>query len=81
MPTSANKFLEAKVQAIDGDRAVLQLADGQIVRWPLSCMDEGIKAGDTIKMRACETHPAAAGQNPHDLAHAVINTIFGQAQS
>jgi hypothetical protein len=79
METPTNKLIEAKVQAIDGDRAVLQLADGQIVRWPVSCMNDGVKAGDSVKLSACEIHAAPASQA--DLAHAVINSIFGQAQS
>lgn len=69
-----HKGLQVTVQSIDGDRAVLLLPDGQIVRWPLTQLPAGTKAGDTIGL-----HAGAAGSHApdmHELAHAVINTIF-----
>lgn len=69
-----HKGLQVTVQTIDGDRAVLLLPDGQIVRWPLAQLPAGTKTGDTIGL-----HAGAAGSNApdvHELAHAVINNIF-----
>lgn len=69
-----HKGLQVQVQSIDGDRAVLLLPDGQIVRWPLVQLPAGTKTGDTIGLHAGTAQ--ATAPDMHELAQAVINKIF-----
>lgn len=82
METSNGKSIQATVQSIDGDRAVLLLPDGQVVRWPVALLHAGVKAGDKVELRAgsgADSHPTKGNvsHNAHELAHEVLNKIFG----
>lgn len=83
METSNGKSIQATVQSIDGDRAVLLLPDGQVVRWPVALLHTGVKAGDKVELRAGSgtgshnSNGNNVGHNIHELAHEVLNKIFG----
>ncbi len=66
-----HKGMQATVRAIDGDRAVLLLPDGQIVRWPLNLLPASTKIGDEVALHT----------GLHELAHAVLNKIFAEGDA
>lgn len=77
MQTPTGKpYLEAIIQRIDGDRAVLLLPDGQIIRWPLSLLKADRKPGDTVHVGVDVSPSAPSTSSAHDLAHTVLNEIF-----
>ncbi len=83
METIQQQGLRVTVQSIDGDRAVLLLPDGQIVRWPLAQLPAGTKSGDTIGLQAGITdtrEQVAQPTSKTELAHAVLNEIFAQKE-
>ena len=74
-----HKGMQATVRSLDGDRAVLLLPDGQIVRWPLNLLPASIKIGDEVGLHSGSAH--AATPDVHELAHAVLNKIFAEGDA
>ncbi len=76
---SNKNAIQATVQSIDGDRAVLLFPDGQVIRWPVSMLHAGVKAGDKVDLRAGNSaaEPQDGNHNMHELAHELLNKIFG----
>ena len=41
---------EATVKAVEGDSAVLALANGETLRWPASLLPQDVGVGDTVRV-------------------------------
>ncbi|MBI4122123.1 MAG: hypothetical protein HY461_02220 [Parcubacteria group bacterium] len=72
--TQAKQWQIAVVRSLDGGTAVLELADGQILRWPVVLLAAGVKLGDEVRLTALAGK--SEGLEKKDLAHAVLNEIF-----
>lgn len=64
----------ATVRSLDATSAVLVLADGQVLRWPLPLLPEGVKTGDQVQVIVHDLIIENAEQAA--IARAVINDIF-----
>lgn len=67
-------ILSAQVTRMTDTVAELSL-NGQLIRWPLSAMPAGVKAGDTVNLRLLSEYESTLER--HERARAILAEILG----
>ena len=64
----------ARIKELNSDSAVLQLNDGQLIKWPKDILPSRVKLGDTVRIIVHDSHTDDLERQR--LAQAVLNQIF-----
>jgi len=72
---SERKSLEGTVDSFEGKSAVIKLADGQKITWPIVDLPKDIEIGSSVRIVVTTTK---TDQEEHEkIAKTILNKIFG----
>ncbi|MBI5037490.1 MAG: hypothetical protein HZC01_02195 [Candidatus Kerfeldbacteria bacterium] len=74
MMTPAAYQTTVTVKGFEGTQALLELADHQIVRWPIKDLPEALTQGAVFQLVL--STPLSEEQHREELARAVLNTLL-----
>lgn len=69
-----SKELTALIRHVAGDHALVEVS-GQAIPWPADALPDGVKEGDTVRLRMLTAHQAETDR--HELARAILEEIIG----